>query len=65
VLASLIKSAATKAQIVISTQSVTLINHFKAENIIVVDRENNQSVFRRLNKEELSEAGQTSSFPWC
>jgi predicted ATPase len=35
VLASLIKSAATKAQIVISTQSVTLINHFKAEKFCV------------------------------
>jgi predicted ATPase len=36
-----------------STQSATLISHFDPEDIIVVDVENNQSVFRRLDKKEL------------
>lgn len=54
-LAGLIKSAASKdCQIIISTQSVTLLNNFEAEDIITVDKEDNQSVFRRLNKELLS-----------
>ncbi|MDN4165515.1 AAA family ATPase [Cytophagales bacterium LB-30] len=54
-LSGLIKSAAAKeCQIIISTQSVTLLNNFEAEDIITVDKENNQSVFRRLDKELLS-----------
>ncbi len=53
-LAGLIKSAAAKeCQIIVSTQSVTLLNNFEAEDIITVDKENNQSVFRRLNNELL------------
>lgn len=54
-LSGLIKSAATKGcQIIVSTQSVTLLNNFDAEDIITVDKEKNQSVFRRLDKQKLS-----------
>lgn len=54
-LSGLIKSAAAKdCQVIVSTQSVTLLNNFEAENIITVDKEDNQSVFRRLDKEVLS-----------
>lgn len=54
-LSGLIKSAAAKdCQIIISTQSVTLLNNFDAEDIITVDKEDNQSVFRRLDKALLS-----------
>lgn len=54
-LSGLIKSAAAKnCQVIVSTQSVTLLNNFEAEDIITVDKEDNQSVFRRLDKEELS-----------
>lgn len=54
-LSGLIKSAAEKAsQVIVSTQSVTLLNNFEAEDIITVDKENNQSVFKRLDKEMLS-----------
>lgn len=52
-LASLIQSASEKSQVIISTQSVTLINQFTPEDIIVVDRKDNQSVFRRLDQDEL------------
>jgi predicted ATPase len=55
-LASLIKSAASQnKQVICSTQSVTLLNQFGAEDIIVVDRENNESHFKRLNIDELSD----------
>lgn len=54
-LSGLIKSAAAKdCQIIVSTQSVTLLNNFDADDIITVDKEDNQSVFRRLDKESLS-----------
>lgn len=55
-LASLIKSvAANRKQVICSTQSVTLLNQFNAEDIIVVNRENNESVFNRLSNDKLSE----------
>ena len=54
-LSGLIKSAAAKdCQIIVSTQSVTLLNNFEAEDIITVDKEGNQSVFKRLERELLS-----------
>ncbi len=54
-LSGLIKSAAAKdCQIIVSTQSVTLLNNFEAEDIITVDKEDNQSVFKRLDKDGLS-----------
>lgn len=53
ILASLIKSVSIKTQIIISTQSVTLINQFTPEDIIIVDREDGQSVFKRVDEEEL------------
>lgn len=53
-LAGMIKSASQHSQIIISTQSVTLLNHFSPEDVIVVERENDQSVFKRLDEEELS-----------
>ena len=53
-LAGLMKSAAEKeCQIIVSTQSVTLLNNFETEDIITVDKEENQSVFRRLDKKLL------------
>ncbi|MCK4762215.1 MAG: hypothetical protein KAW12_08460 [Candidatus Aminicenantes bacterium] len=52
-LARLLKSAAAKTQVIVSTQSVTLVNQFSFEDIIVVDREEKQSVFKRLEKKEM------------
>ncbi|MCA9996331.1 MAG: AAA family ATPase [Anaerolineales bacterium] len=48
VLANLLQSAAERTQVIVSTQSVTLVNQFDPEDIIVVDREDGQSVFRHL-----------------
>lgn len=52
-LAGLIKKASAKSQIIISTQSVNLVGNFEPENIITVDRVDGQSVFNRLEKENL------------
>ena len=49
----MIKKASTKSQIVISTQSASLVDCFGVEDIIVVDRVDGQSVFRHLPEEEL------------
>ncbi len=48
-LASLIRKASVNSQIIISTQSVTLVNQFAAEDLIIVEREDNQSTFKRLD----------------
>ncbi len=53
-LAGMIKSATERGcQMIISTQSVDLINNFTPEDIITVDRKNGQSVFNRLTQREL------------
>lgn len=53
VLSEIIKRVAQRKQIIISSQSIELINHFTAEDIIVVDKEDNQSIFTRLDSENL------------
>ncbi|VXD20875.1 AAA family ATPase [Marinoscillum sp. 108] len=55
-LAGMIQSASSSTQLIISTQSVNLVDQFDAEDIITVDRskEEKQSIFRRLQKEDLS-----------
>lgn len=54
-LAGLIKKASARTQIIISTQSVNLVDNFEPEEIITVDREDNQSVFKHLKSDELKE----------
>jgi len=52
-LASMLKIAANTSQVIVSTQSVNLVNEFSADDIIVVDRKDEQSVFSRQSKEKL------------
>ena len=52
-LAGMIKKASTNSQIILSTQSVNLVDHFSANDIIVVNREDNQTVFKRQSEESL------------
>ncbi|MEZ0296001.1 MAG: AAA family ATPase [Candidatus Methylacidiphilales bacterium] len=54
-LASLVKEAAMRTQVIVSTQSPTFLNSFEPEDIIVVDRVNSSSRFRRLIAGELRE----------
>jgi predicted ATPase len=53
-LASMLHSAATKTQVIISTQSVPLVNQFSPEDLVVVELLNGQSVFKRLKADEVS-----------
>jgi predicted ATPase len=52
-LAELLQAAAQKTQVIVSTQSVPLINQFAPDDILVVDREDRQSVFKRLAPQKL------------
>ena len=53
IFAELVKQISDEKQIIISTQSVELLNEFDVEDVIVVDRGENGSEFKRLNEEEL------------
>jgi len=53
VLAAMIRSVSLKKQLIISTQSVDLLDEFDTEDIIVVDRKDGKSLFRRLEEKEL------------
>lgn len=53
VLAGLIREAAEKVQLIISTQSASLLNFFEPEEIVVVEREKGASQFRRLDRQKL------------
>lgn len=53
ILANLLKSTAEETQIIVSTQSVTLVNQLDFEDIVVVDREEQQSVFRHLTEDDM------------
>jgi predicted ATPase len=54
-LAAMVKIASQHSQIIIATQSTTLIDEFEAKDIIVVERENKKSIFKRLNIAEMDE----------
>ncbi len=51
VLAALLRQASVNSQILLATQSVTLINQFQPEDVVVAERENGATVFNRLNSE--------------
>ncbi len=55
VLASLLKSAAQENQIIVSTQSVELVNEFDAEDLVVVDRSQGKSSFHRPDARTLGD----------
>lgn len=54
VIAGLIKYVSRNCQVVVSTQSSTFIDHFSADDIIVVENENGESTFQRQSSEELA-----------
>ena len=54
-LAELIKAAAESRQIVVSTQSVDLVNEFQPEDIVVVERRDGASTLNRLDSDELAD----------
>ena len=55
VLGAMMKSASQQHQLIVSTQSVELVDEFDAEDLIVVDKEGGASSFNRLDVEMLAE----------
>lgn len=53
-LASLIKMASEKTQVIVSTQSPMLLDHFAPEDVLVADRLKEATHFTRLDTESLS-----------
>ena len=54
-LAELLRGAATKTQVIASTQSVSLVNQFEPDDTIVVERDEGQSVFRHLKTNDMQD----------
>jgi predicted ATPase len=53
--AGLVRQAVRRGrQVLLATQSVTLMNQFALENLVVVERERGESVFHRPDRDELS-----------
>jgi len=55
ILAGMLSAAATRTQVIVATQSVTLVNQFEPDKIWTVDRLGNASVFRHLDEADIAE----------
>ncbi len=53
-LASLVKQAAVNTQVILSTQSSLLLDHFQPEDVLVADRVNGCTLFTRLESGKLA-----------
>jgi len=53
-LGALLRSASKRMQVIVSTQSVPLVNEFELEDLVVVDREQGDTVFKRLNHKDFA-----------
>ena len=54
-LASLAKQAAVKTQVILSTQSALLLDHFQPEDVLVAERVDNATQLTRVDSSQLSE----------
>lgn len=54
-LAGLMKSASTHAQIIVATESATLLDYFEPQDVVVTERCKGETVFKRLDADQLKE----------
>ncbi len=54
-LADMLKQVAETKQVIVSTQSVELLNAFEPQDVVVVEREGGATALKRLDPEELKE----------
>jgi predicted ATPase len=54
-LAAMLRTASVKSQVIVATQSTSLVNQFTPEDLCVVERREGGSVFRRLDATDLSQ----------
>lgn len=56
ILAELMKSVSKQGkQVIASSQSITLINEFSADDILIADRKDNETIIKKLHNEEIKE----------
>jgi predicted ATPase len=55
VLGALMRTTSQKKQVIVSTQSVELLNEFDADDVVVVDRDAGKSALRRVDPKALAE----------
>ncbi|MBN1593202.1 MAG: AAA family ATPase [Candidatus Coatesbacteria bacterium] len=55
VLASMLSSTSETTQIIVSTQSVPLVNQMRPEDLLIVERENRATTIRRLQAAEVAD----------
>lgn len=53
-LGGLLRSAATRMQVIVSTQSVPLVNEFSLQDLIIVEREQGVTVFKRIEEDDFN-----------
>lgn len=53
VLSGLLEAVSLHSQVILATQSMTLIDYFEAHHVIVVDRPDRRSTFKRLDQDRL------------
>lgn len=53
-LAGLVRSVSSRCQVILSTQSASLVDNFEPEDVIVFEMEDSESKFRRLSQSELA-----------
>lgn len=51
-LASLLRSASKRMQVIVSTQSVPLVNEFSIDDLIIIEREQKGSIFNRYDEKD-------------
>ncbi|OUM04355.1 hypothetical protein A8M77_01220 [Variovorax sp. JS1663] len=54
-LADLLSSSSTESQVLVATQSVTLVNQFGPDDIWAVDRQDHATIFRHLSNEDMGQ----------
>lgn len=54
IIAGLFKHVSSKCQVILATQSPTLVDHFSADDLIVVEHENGESSFHRPSAAQLA-----------
>jgi len=53
ILAEMLQAASKRAQVLLATQSVTLLNHFSPQDVIVAENDGLKTTFNRLDQEKL------------
>ena len=60
-LGALLRSASKRMQVIVSTQSIALVNEFCIDDLVVVERKDGSTVFQRLAEDDFAEWLETYS----